>query len=144
MPEPVHPESPQTEARLQRLLQRFALAAQAHHNALETLDAERAETQARMLAGLCASLLNCGEPGLEKLLELVNSSDPVVAGMAAVYSLHRDSGPCLVTLRRIAQEPGLLGFRAGMALERWDAGEWESPVFPAAQVRHQNSLLSQG
>ena len=144
MPEPVLPESPPTEARLQRLLQRFALAARAHHEALAELDAERTETQARMLAGLYESLLNSGEPGLEKLLDLVNSSDPVVAGMAAVYSLHRDSGPCLATLRRIAQEPGLLGFRAGMALERWDAGEWESPVFPAAQVRHQNSLQSQG
>ena len=125
MPELVHQESPPTEARLQRLLRRFALTAQSHHAALAALDAERAETQARMLAGLYESLLNSGEQGLEKLLELVDSSDPVVAGMAAVYSLRRDSVPCLATLRRVAKEPGLLGFRAGMALERWESGEWD-------------------
>jgi hypothetical protein len=130
MPGPVHPESPPTEALLQRLLKRFALAAQTHHAALAALDAGRAENQARILAGLHESLLNSGEPGIEKLLELVNSSDPVVAGMAAVYSLHRDSRPCLAALRRVAQEPGLLGFRAGIAVERWESGEWDGQVSP--------------
>lgn len=125
MTEPVRPENPPAEVRIQLLLQRFARAAQAHHAALEALDAERAETQARILAGLHESLVNSGEEGLEKLLELATSSDPVVAGMAAVYSLRRNSGQCLATLRRVAEEPGLLGFRAGVAIERWESGEWD-------------------
>ena len=140
MADPVEPDSPPTENRLQLLLQRFARAAREHHAALEALDAEQAETQARRLAALHTSLVSCGEPGIEKLLELANSSDPVVAGMAAVYSLHRYSGPCLATLRRVAQEPGLLGFRAGMAIERWEAGEWECPVIPSAGIADQNPL----
>jgi hypothetical protein len=118
------PKNEPGEARLQRLLHRFILAARAHHAALEALDAERAETHARMLAGLHETLAGYGEPGLEKLLELVDSNDPVVAGMAAVYSLRLDSGHCLAILRRLATEPGLLGFRASMAVERWESGEW--------------------
>lgn len=125
MTTPLLPENQQSETRLNRLLQRFARAATAHYAALEALDAERAETQTRMLAGLHEALLNSGEQGLIKLLELVNSSDPVVAGMAAVYSIRRDSGHCLATLRRVAKEPGLLGFRAAMAIERWESGEWD-------------------
>jgi hypothetical protein len=125
MTESVHQESPLAEARLQLLVQRFARAAQVHHAALEALDGEQAETQARILAGLYESLSNSGEQGLEKLLELAASSDPVVAGMAAVYSLRRNCEPCLETLRRVAQEPGLLGFRAGIALERWESGKWD-------------------
>jgi hypothetical protein len=125
MTDPDLPESTPAEERLQRLLHRFALAAQAHHAALEALDAERAEAQARMIAGLYETLAGTGEQGLERLLELVDSSDPIVAGMAAVYSIRRDSGRCLATLRRVATEPGLLGFRAAMAIERWESGEWE-------------------
>lgn len=124
MTTPLPPENPQTEARLIMLLQRFALAARSHQAALEALNTERAETQTRLLAGLHESLANSGEQGLEKLRELVSSSDPVVAGMAAVYSIRLDSGPCLATLRRVAKEPGLLGFRAAMAIERWESGEW--------------------
>jgi len=137
MTAPVRQESP-PEARIQLLLRRFARAALAHHAALEALDAELSETQARILAGLHDSLVSSGEQGVEKLLDLVNSNNPAVAGMAAVYSLQRDSGACLATLRRIAQEPGLLGFRAGMAVERWEAGEWDGPVSPSAGLPGQN------
>ena len=59
-----------------------------------------------------------GKKGEELLLSLVDSPDPVVAGMAAVYSIRLDTGRCLAALHRVAQEPGLLGFRAGMAILR--------------------------
>ena len=135
-----NPKSTPVEDRLQLLLQRFIRAAQAHHEAVEALDAERAETQARILAGLHESLVNSGEPGLGKLLELADSGDPVVAGMAAVYSLHHDSGHCLATLRRVAKEPGLLGFRARMAIERWESGDWDDQVLPSSKYRTNSGL----
>jgi hypothetical protein len=113
----------ETDDRLERLLKRFAVAARAHHAALEALDAERTEAQARMIAGLHEALVREGKQ--ELLLDLVDSPDPVVAGMAAVYSIRLDTGRCLAALRRVAKEPGLLGFRAGMAIERWESGEWE-------------------
>jgi hypothetical protein len=127
MTDTINPENDPAETRLQRLLHRFALAARAHHEALEALDAERTETYARMLAGLYSTLASTGEEGLRRLLDMVDSSDPVVSGMAAVYSIQLDSGRCLAVLRRIALEPGLIGFRAGAAVERWESGEWENP-----------------
>ena len=118
------PDNRQSRERLERLLHRFALAARAHHEALESMDSARAELHARMIAGLHLALIRGGREGGEKLLNLVDSTDPVVAGMAAVYSIRLDSDRCLATLRRVAAEPGLLGFRAEMAIERWESGEW--------------------
>ena len=116
----IHPDD-----RLDRLLRRFALAARAHHEALESMDAELAETQARMITALHGALVHEGEKGEQSLLDLVDNLDPIVAGMAAVYSIRLDTGRCLATLRRLAKEPGLLGFRADMAIQRWESGEWK-------------------
>jgi len=112
--------------KLTRLLHRFAAAAQAHHEALEAMDEERANSHARVIAGLHRSII-AEEAGRAALLALVDDPDPVVAGMAAVYSIRSDSGRCLEVLNRVALEPGLLGFRAGVAVERWESGEWQGP-----------------
>jgi len=113
--------------KLTRLLQRFATTSTAHHQALEEMDEERANTCAKMIAGLYRSIIGTGESGRQALLELVGDDNPVVAGMAAVYSIRYDSKRCLSTLERVALEPGLLGFRAQMAIERWQSGEWPEP-----------------
>jgi len=119
-----HPGGNQSD-RLARLLSRFAVAARAHHEAVESMDEERAETQARMIAALHEALLREGQKGEERLLDLVDSLDPVVAGMAAVCSIRLDPRRCLEALRRVAKEPGLLGFRADVAIQRWESGNWE-------------------
>ena len=118
------PGEKQAADRLDRLLRRFAVAARAHHEALESLDEERSEAQARMAAALHASVVHEGRKGEERLLDLVDCIDPAVAGLAAVFSIRLDTGRCLTALRRVAAEPGLLGFRAAMAIERWESGEW--------------------
>jgi hypothetical protein len=40
-----------------------------------------------------------------------------------------DAAPelCLAVLRKLASEPGLLGFRASVVIERWEEGTWEHP-----------------
>lgn len=113
------------EERLARLLGRFAAAARAHHAALEALDEVRANAHARIITGLYEAIVREGAAGREGLLTLVDSDDRVVAGMAAVYSICYSPERCVALLRKLAAEPGLLGFRAGVALERWEAGEWE-------------------
>ena len=113
--------------KLTRLLHRFAVAAVAHYEALEAMDEEGANAHARVISGLHRSIIGEGETGREALLAMVDDPNPVVAGMAAVYSIRYNSGRCLTVLRRIAQEPGLLGFRAGVAVERWGSGEWPGP-----------------
>lgn len=118
-------ETASADLKLHRLLHRFSLAAAAHNSAMEAMDAERAQAQTRMLSGLYEALLNHGASGAEELLVLAENSDPVVAGMAAVYSIRHDSRRAIAVLRRIATEPGLLGYRAGMAIERWESGSWD-------------------
>lgn len=113
--------------RVARLVSRFSAAARAHYAAIEALDEARTNTHARVIAGLYASIVREGEAGREGLLALTGSSDRAVAGMAAVYSLRYRPEPCLAVLRKLAAEGGLLGFRASVVLERWEAGEWEGP-----------------
>jgi hypothetical protein len=115
------------DEKLTRLLHRFAAAAVAHYQALEAMDEERANSHAHMIAGLYRSIVGTGESGRQALLELADDNDPVVAGMAAVYSIRYDSKRCLAVLGRVALEPGLLGFRARVAVERWESGEWRGP-----------------
>jgi len=113
------------DEKLARLLRRFATAAKAHQAALEDMDEEGANAHARMIAALHGALLREGQPGVEGLLALLDNDNLVVAGMAAVYVIHLYPERCLATLRRVAAEPGLLGFRASVAIERWETGEWE-------------------
>ena len=113
--------------KLTRLLHRFAVAAVAHHEALEEMDEERANAHARVISGLYRSVAGEGDVGREALLALIDDPNPVVAGMAAVYSIRYNSVRCVALLGRIAREPGLLGFRAGVAVERWESGEWQGP-----------------
>src|SRR3954468_11710397 len=113
--------------KLTLLLHRFAIAALAHHEALETMDEAQANAHARIISGLHRSIVGEGETGTEALLAMVDDPNPIVAGMAAVYSIRHNSGRCLTVLRRVALEPGLLGFRAGVAVERWESGEWQGP-----------------
>ncbi len=113
--------------RLARLLSRFCAAAKAHHEALEAMDEERANSHARMIAGLYEAILRDGTSGREGLITLLDNDSPVVAGMAAVYSMDDNPEICLAVLRRVATEPGLLGFRASVAIERWETGTWEHP-----------------
>ncbi|HEY3307993.1 MAG TPA: hypothetical protein VGJ93_06030 [Desulfuromonadaceae bacterium] len=108
---------------LKRLLQRFTVAAKAHNQALEEIDEEEANAHARIIAGLHAAIIRKGSAGQDGLLNLVDDKDPVVAGMAAVFSLRYNSERSLTALRLIARQPGLLGFRASVAIERWEAGE---------------------
>ncbi|GLI37180.1 hypothetical protein KI811_12465 [Geobacter hydrogenophilus] len=112
------------DERLTRLLHRFAVAAEAHAAAMDAMDEEKANRHALVLQGLYREIVLAGDVGREELLALVDSDRKAVAGMAAVYSLRYCPGRAIAVLRRLSAEEGLLGFRAGMALERWERGEW--------------------
>ena len=109
------------------LIRRFAIAAQAHQAALEEMNEGRANAHARVISGLYAAIIHEGNAGREALLALLESESQVVAGMAAVYSLRYSSSRSLEVLRRLADQGGLLGFRASVAIERWENGEWDEP-----------------
>ncbi|BCS56028.1 hypothetical protein GSbR_13910 [Geobacter sp. SVR] len=92
------------------------------------MDAGHANAHARVIAGLHAALLREGQAGRDGLLALTDADSPAVAGMAAVYAIRLDPPRCLAALHRVAAEPGLLGFRASVAIQRWETGEWEDPA----------------
>ncbi len=112
-------------AQLERLLDRFARAAIGHHLALESLDEKRANRYAENLGRLAEGIFTYGTAGEAGLVALTHHPEPAVAGMAAVYLLPRRTDLALGVLRRVTLEPGLLGFRASVAIERWERGEWE-------------------
>jgi hypothetical protein len=113
--------------KLSLLLCRFAVAAQAHQSALEEMDEDRANAHARVISGLYAAIIREGDAGREALLSLLDSESQVVAGMAAVFSLRYNPTRSLEVLHRLADKEGLLGFRASVAIERWENGEWYEP-----------------
>ena len=115
------------DEKLSLLVRRFAIAAQAHQTALEVMDEGRANAHARVISGLYAAISREGDVGREALLVLLESESRVVAGMAAVYSLHYNPSRSLVVLHMLADQGGLLGFRASVAIERWEKGEWDEP-----------------
>jgi hypothetical protein len=115
------------DEKLTLLVRRFAIAAQAHQAALEDMDEDRANAHARVISGLYAAIIHEGDVGREALLTLLDSENQVAAGMAAVFSLRYNPSQSLEVLRILADKGGLLGFRASVALERWEKGEWDEP-----------------
>ncbi|UFS69278.1 hypothetical protein LPW11_15410 [Geomonas sp. RF6] len=112
----------QHEERLAKLIDWFERAALAHAAAMEVMHEEAATLQAERLDRVFAALLR--EDGLEEFLVLLNNKEPAVSGMAAVYGMRYAPKRCTAVLAALAQEPGLLGFRASVALELWESGEW--------------------
>ena len=115
------------DEKLSLLVRRFAVAAQAHQTALEDMDVDRANAHARVISGLHAAIIREGDDGREALLALLDSENQVVVGMVAVFSLRYNPTRSLEVLRMLADKGGLLGFRASVALERWESGEWDEP-----------------
>jgi hypothetical protein len=104
------------------LVRRFSCTAQAHQAAMEDMDENRANAHARIISGLYEAIIREGDAGRDALLALLDSESQVVAGMAAVFSLAYNPQRSLEVLRALADKGGLLGFRASVALERWESG----------------------
>lgn len=116
-----------SEEKVAILLRRFAVSAQAHQEALEEMEEERANRHAGIISQLRAAILREEDAGLQGLLGLLEHQSPVVAGMAAVCLLETCPDRALTVLRLLAGQGGMLGFRASVAIERWENGEWHSP-----------------
>jgi len=112
----------QQQEKVAKLVEWFARAALRHAEAVESMQAEAASVQVECLDRFFRALKH--EDGLEQLLALLDHHDPAVAGMTAVYAMREAPERCRAALASLAQRPGLIGFRAQTALERWDSGDW--------------------
>ena len=110
--------------RVVKLIEWFVKAALRHADAIEGMQEEMAALQVASLTKYYEALL-AEEEGLQKLLLLLDDQNPYIAGMVAVYGLPQAPELCRPVLVRLATAPGLIGFRAQIALQRWDDGEWE-------------------
>lgn len=109
--------------KVKKLVEWFVRGALRHAAAMEAMSDEAAAAEVADLSRYYAALKR--EGGVDELLLLLGHPDPAVAGMVAVYAMREAPGRCVVTLTAIAALPGLIGFRAQAALERWENGEWD-------------------
>lgn len=112
----------QQHEKVAKLIEWFVKAAQRHAVAMETLAEDVAAAEVQNLNRFYLALRR--EQGMETFLLLLEHPDPDVAGMAAVYAMREAPERCRAKLAALAVLPGLIGFRAKAALERWDNGEW--------------------
>jgi hypothetical protein len=113
----------QQQEKVAKLIEWFIRAALRHAEAVEAMHQEAAAVQVECLDRFFAALHR--EEAMLNFFTLLDHENPAVAGMAAVYGLREAPERCRAVLARLAQgEPGLIGFRAQIALERWDSGDW--------------------
>jgi len=105
-----------------KLIEWFIKSALRHAEAMNALAEDAAAEEVQCLNRFYLALQR--EGGMESFLLLLEHADPNVAGMAAVYAMREAPERCKATLTRISKLPGLIGFRAQAALERWESGEW--------------------
>jgi hypothetical protein len=107
-----------------KLIDWFRKSSVRHAEAMENLQEEVAAAQVGELNRFYAAVLR--EGALDLFLTLLDDEDARVAGMAAVYAMRDEPGRCREVLVRLSALPGLMGFRAQSALQRWDSGDWNN------------------
>jgi len=112
------------EQNVKELIETFTKATKSHYLASLAGDWRTANQEAVLIRKAIKSLRGLGENGREALLAQTDSQDLSISSMAAVYSLKYDPEKSISVLTRIAKEPGLIGFEAEQALQRWKEGEW--------------------
>ena len=112
----------QQQDKVAKLIEWFARAAVRHAEAIGSMQEDAASVQVECLDRFYAALKR--EDGLERFLSLLDDAEPAISGMAAVYAMREAPQRCTAVLARLAKMPGLTGFRAQAALDRWESGEW--------------------
>lgn len=114
----------QQQDKVAKLIEWFVKAALRHAEAVDAMHEEAAAVQVECLTRFFKAL-HQEEGGMQRFFTLLDHENPVVSGMAAVYGMREAPERCRGALQRVAQTPGLIGFRAQTALERWDSGDWQ-------------------
>jgi len=112
-----------TEQKVEELIEKFTQAVKSHYMATLVGDWRNANKEAAKIRKTIKRLRSLGENAREALLAQTDSQDLAVSSMAAVYSLKYAPERSISVLTRIAKEPGLIGFEAEQALQRWNEGE---------------------
>jgi len=113
------------EQKVEELIREFNRAAKSHYEASLAGNWRIANKEAATIRKVVLSLRSLGEKGTEALLAQTDHENLCISSMAAVYSLKYAPEKSISVLTRIAKDPGLSGFEAEQALQRWKEGEWD-------------------
>lgn len=111
--------------KIKSLIDSFSRAAKNQYLASINGDWKTANKEISTLRQVFNKICKINEPARKKLLTLTESDDLAVASMAAFYSLKYDPDKSISILKKIAEEPGLIGFQATQAIQRWNEGKWD-------------------
>lgn len=114
-----------TQERIANLIADFVATTKKHHEATKQGHWQETNKYAKHISRIFREIAKIGDIARQALLEEVDNNDLVVASMAATYSLKYATERSLAALRRIAREPGVIGFGAQQALMRWEEGDWQ-------------------
>lgn len=106
------------------LLEKFTLSTLNHFNASLAGDWKTANREVAKIRKITKNIRDFGDVGRDALLSLTNNPNSAVSAMAAMYSIKYAPEKSLSVLVKISQEPGLIGFEAGQAIQRWNEGNW--------------------
>lgn len=108
-----------------KLVDDFAEAAEKSYEAMQQGDWAENNKWVKKQVTAFRRITELGTPARDELLRLLNHENPVIAKSAATFSLKYATERSVAVLKRIAEEPGMLGFEAQQSLLRWQEGSWQ-------------------
>jgi len=109
---------------LEELVEQFALNVAVQTNAIWRGDAKTGNKHARKYGAAVDKLLTYGDAGRDALLVLFKHPRMDVRVMAAAHLLRYRTAAAKAVLEEVAKGEGLVSFKAGQPLKRWNEGTW--------------------
>jgi len=108
-----------------KLVGQFAEAAEKSYEAMLKGDWRENNRWVKRQVSAFQQIIEIGDIARAELLTLLEDKNLAIAKSAATFSLKYAPERSIATLTRIAKEPGMLGFEAKQALQRWEEGSWQ-------------------
>lgn len=106
------------------LVNEFAECVDSQSRSIEQGDAKSGNDYAKRYIAAFEKLRDAGDSGRDALAMLFDDHRPAVRIMAASFLLRHSEKEAMEVLKRDSREPGLVGFGAQQALQRWQEGTW--------------------
>ncbi len=114
-----------TPLQIEELIKVFADAAKTQHMARNSNDWRTANKETKKMIKAFRKICDIGPSARDALLALTDEEDSYVALNAANFSLKHNPEKAIRALKRIAMQPGVIGFEAQMAIKHWEEGTWK-------------------
>ncbi|WNG56896.1 DUF2019 domain-containing protein [Archangium gephyra] len=110
--------------KLEDLVEQFAQNVAAQTDAIWRGDAKTGNKHAKKYGAAFDKLRTHGDAGRDALALLFKHPRPDVRVMAAAHLLRYRTAEAKTVLEEVAKGEGLVSFKAGQALKRWEEGTW--------------------